>query len=241
MFEIVRLARNRSRSRDNYRAMQEYIASRAIDELEERGVDLADCKVLELAAGFGGYSIVLNRKAKCFLANDLSHDRFFEENGIPFLQFDVMKEFPLETESFDLIFCSSLIEHLPDPNPFLRECRRVLRPQGMLYLSFPPFYSLAMIGGHGFQPFHFLGEGLALRMHNWTRNAKVESYATVWGNWGLYPLTIGKVTGLIARNGFQIFDIYSRMSPINTARLPWILKDLATWHVCYLARNPTRA
>lgn len=236
MLETLKLARRRHRSADDYRAMQEYIACGAVKELYRRGIDIAACDVLELAAGRGGYSKVLNAKAKSFLANDLKPDGFFAEQGIAFESFDVAQPFPLASGSFDLIYCSSLIEHLRDPRSLLRECKRVLRPSGTLYLTFPPFYSLAMVGGHGFQPFHFLGEKLALRMHNWRHGRSIESYATLWGDWGLYPCTITGVAGLIADGGFDIFDTYTRLSPINTTRLPGILKDLATWHVCYLGR-----
>ena len=149
MFEIESLARNRHRSADHYRAMQEYIAAGAIRELESRGIDLAQCDVLELGAGAGGYSAVLKPRARSFLAADLNTSPFFEEQGIPFASFSAMDRFPLDSRTFDLIYCSSLIEHVPDPSILVSECRRVLRPQGRLYLSFPPFYSLAMIGGHG--------------------------------------------------------------------------------------------
>ena len=236
MFPILKLARNRLRSDDDYRAMQAYIATMSVNELEQRSVRMGDCDVLELAAGRGGYSTVLNSRAKSLLANEIDGDTYFQEQGIPFLAFDVMEPFPLPAESFDLIYCSSLIEHVADPANMLRECRRVLRRHGTLYLSFPPFYSLAMVGGHGFKPYHLLGETAALWAYNRRHGTNLKSYAEVGNNLSLYPLTIGEVTGLITRSGLRISHIYTRMSPINTAWWPWFLKDLATWHVCYLAR-----
>ena len=59
-----------------------------------------------------------------------------------------------------------------------------------------------------------------------------------YGTSGLYPLRIDQVKALLLDCDFEIIDIYTRMSTINTTRLPGILKDLATWHVCYLARKP---
>lgn len=237
MFQILTLARQRFRSPDDYRKMQGYIAERAVAELEARGIDLGACDVLETAAGSGGYSKVLNSKARSLLANDLSPDPFFERNGINFQAFDLMQPFPLAADRFDLIYSSSVIEHVPQPARFLAECRRVLRPDGTLYLSFPPFYSLAMIGAHGYQPFHFLGERLAVAMYNRRRKRHVTGYADTWDTFGLYPLTIAAVARLLADNGFRVTDRYTRMLPINTALLPGILKDLFTWHVCFLARK----
>ena len=236
MFEIFSLALNRHRSLEHYRAMQEYIAGRAIEELEARGVDFSCSDVLELASGAGGYSKPYAERAKSFLASDLNPHTVFSEQGIPFAKFNVNEPFPLDTDSFDLICCSSLIEHIARPRDMLLECKRALRPNGILYLTFPPFFSVAMVGGHSFKPFHFLGERVALAIHNWRRGTRIESYGTAWGNYGMYPLTISRVAALVGDCGFTIVDTYTRMSPVNTAKLPWILKDLATWHVCYLAR-----
>ncbi|HKK01542.1 MAG TPA: class I SAM-dependent methyltransferase [Desulfuromonadales bacterium] len=236
MFQFLRLAMNRGRSDGDYRAMQEQIARSTVAELKSRGIDFADKDVVELAAGLGGYSRVYAERAKTFIATDQRANPFFAEQGIAFVRFDVTKPFPLATDSVDLICTSSLIEHIEAPKSCLAECRRILRPGGTLYLSFPPFYSLLMVGGHGFKPFHFLGEKLCLKLHNAWRGVAVESYATAWGDYGLYPLTVAGVARLIRESGFDLYEQYTRMSPVNTARLPGFLADLATWHVCYLAR-----
>lgn len=48
---------------------------------------------------------------------------------------------PFADGSFDVITAAALIEHLPDPNAFLHECRRVLRTGGALFLTSPvPFF-----------------------------------------------------------------------------------------------------
>jgi len=216
--------------------MQEHIARGTVAEMKSRGIDFTGKDVVELAAGFGGYSKVYAENAKSFVATDQHTNPYFAEQDIPFLQFDVTEPFPLESNSVDLICTSSLIEHVTEPGAMLRECKRVLRPGGILYLSFPPFYSLSMVGGHSFKPFHFLGERLCVKLHNYWRQTNVESYATAWGDHGLYPLTIAGVAGLIGSSGFELIDGYTRMSPVNTAVLPGFLADLATWHACYLAR-----
>lgn len=236
MFEIVPLAMNRKRSPEHYRAMQEYIAKSSVDELMARGVDLSRLDVVELAAGAGGYSRTLRENSKSFLATDLHRNPFFEEQAIPFMLFNATEEFPMDEGSVDLIYSSSLIEHVAKPENLLRQCRRVLREDGLLYLSFPPFYSLSLVGGHMFKPFHLLGERIALKMYNFLHGTDIKSYATAWEGYGLFPLKISDVELMIRASGFDVVDIYTRMSPINTARLPGTMKDLLTWHVCYLAR-----
>ena len=45
----------------------------------------------------------------------------------------------LPPESFDTIIMSDAFEHLKDPEAVLRECRRLLRPGGRVFISFPPY------------------------------------------------------------------------------------------------------
>lgn len=235
---LLKLAAHRFRSSDHYRAMQGFIAEATVAELEARGIALASLEVLELGAGRGGYSGVLQRVSGSFIASDIERDPYFEATEIPFWKVDVTRPFPFASDRFDLIYCSSVIEHVEDSTTLLEESRRVLRPGGRLFLSFPPFYSLAMVGGHQFKPFHFLGESLAVRLTNLLRGREIRDYRTCFGSFGLFPLTIGEVDTRIRDAGFEITDIYTRMSAINTARLPGILKDIFTWHVCFLARAP---
>ena len=87
-----------------------------------------------------------------------------------------------------------------------------------MFLSFPPFYSLSMIGGHNFKPFHFLGERFAVFITNLYTGGNVRDYATCYGEFGLYPLTIGQVKELILTSEFILRDTYCRLSPINTGQ-----------------------
>jgi SAM-dependent methyltransferase len=217
--------------------MQRYIAESTVTELAARGVDLAASRVLELGAGLGGYSQVLFRKSNSFIASDLEKNSLLDAWDIPFRIVDVRQPFPFESCSFDLIYCSSLVEHIAEPRAMLRESRRVLRPGGTLFLSFPPFYSLAMVGGHMFKPFHFLGEKAAVWIFNRLHRTDIRDFASCYSTWGLYPLRIDRVTKLISDCEFEIKHVYTRMSAINTTQLPSLLKDLATWHVCYLAEK----
>ncbi len=49
--------------------------------------------------------------------------------------------FPFEDCTFDAIFSKSVLEHLFDPESFLKECKRVLRPGGRLILMTPDWIS----------------------------------------------------------------------------------------------------
>ncbi|MCC3570957.1 MAG: class I SAM-dependent methyltransferase [Microcoleus sp. PH2017_40_RAT_O_B] len=44
------------------------------------------------------------------------------------------KAMPYPDNSFDMVISNSIIHHLPDPLPFLQEVRRVLKPNGAIFL-----------------------------------------------------------------------------------------------------------
>lgn len=47
----------------------------------------------------------------------------------------VAEALPCEDNSFDVILCTQVLEHVDDPRQVLSEIRRVLRPRGVVYLS----------------------------------------------------------------------------------------------------------
>ncbi len=53
--------------------------------------------------------------------------------------------FPFDDEQFDVVFSKSLIEHLHNPNNFMRECYRILKPGGRIILMTPDWNSQARI------------------------------------------------------------------------------------------------
>lgn len=46
-------------------------------------------------------------------------------------------EAPYRAASFDVVVATELLEHLPDPLPFIRQARRLLAPGGAFYLTTP--------------------------------------------------------------------------------------------------------
>jgi SAM-dependent methyltransferase len=63
---------------------------------------------------------------------------------------------PFAAGSFDLVLCTEVLEHVPDPDAMLHEIRRVLGPRGALALTTPLTW-----GVHAAQDFHrWTGAGL---------------------------------------------------------------------------------
>jgi len=57
--------------------------------------------------------------------------------GIEYFQYDIAQGLPWDDAQFDAVFAGEIIEHLLDTLAFLKECRRVLRPMGVLVLTTP--------------------------------------------------------------------------------------------------------
>jgi SAM-dependent methyltransferase len=198
-----------------------------MDYLAEQGVGVHNALVLDLGCGSGGYSDAMARAGACVVSIDLHRPKASLPN---FVLADAV-QLPFDAGSFSLVFCASLIEHVPEPSQLLAQIRRVLAPGGFAYLSFPPFYS--PVGGHQFKPYHLLGERWALRLSG----RKVDGFATACGDWGLYPLTVRRARQLFSEAGLKITHESTRFLPFNLARIPW-LGEFLTWHVQFiLAKN----
>lgn len=104
--------------------------------------DLArDAPILEVGCGDGSFTRNLAEHSSRVTAVDISASQI-ERNArarpeIKFLQHDVAQTFPFENETFDVIWCSEVLEHLFDPGFALREMQRVLAPGGRLLVTVP--------------------------------------------------------------------------------------------------------
>jgi SAM-dependent methyltransferase len=51
-----------------------------------------------------------------------------------------LEELPMADGTYDLVLCSQVLEHIPEPVAVLKEIRRVLKPNGQAWFSAPLFY-----------------------------------------------------------------------------------------------------
>ncbi len=243
-----RIARQRARSEHDYLAFQAFQARWLIEYLGDHGVSLEGKRMLDLGSGVGGYSLEFARHAARVVSVDLMQPGRPEAHELPLWQVsgNALKV-PLRDGAFEVVFCASLIEHVREPEVLLAEIYRLLRPGGVAYVSFPPYWSPP--GGHEFTPYHYLGERLALRLvarrrvvAGWVKtmyasNDEARSFEDLYAGWGLYRMTIGKMRRLIAAGDFTCEDMSTRYMPISFIRWP-VLNELLTWHAQFLLRKP---
>jgi SAM-dependent methyltransferase len=76
------------------------------------------------------------------------HDELDLSGAIEFINEDIYNinpETDLE-EKFDLVILKDVIEHIPDQRRFIPELKKFLKPEGVVFFGFPPWYM--PFGGH---------------------------------------------------------------------------------------------
>lgn len=147
-----------------------------------RGLD-----VLDVASGEGFGSAYLAQTARSVVGVDISEEAVaharaaYTDDNLRFMTGDATR-LDLPDASFDVVVSFETIEHLPDPSIFIREIRRVLRPEGLLIVSTPnrDVYSPTSTPAN---PFH---------VHEMTRNEFLGTVGSAFRNVTLYgqrPLT----------------------------------------------------
>lgn len=119
------------------------------------------------------------------------------------------RSMPLATGSVNVVLCTQVLEHIPEPVRVLDEIRRVLRPGGTLILSVPGIYPQHGAPGDYWR---YMPQGLAWLLRDF-QSVNIRSEC---GTVGSFFLT------------FNMF-LYTFSGPV-----PW-LRKLVQWVVCPLS------
>ncbi|HUE69833.1 MAG TPA: class I SAM-dependent methyltransferase [Pirellulaceae bacterium] len=156
--EQARVLQGQFPRRDGYRYDREAKRARATgraDSLLEvtRGVSVHRC--LEFGAGDGHVALELTgRGLHCDTADIVDwRDEEVRQSGVRHCE---ARDNTLSCDEaeYDLVFSYNTFEHVEDPEAALRELVRVVRPGGVIYLSFGPLFN-APFGLHAYRTVYF--------------------------------------------------------------------------------------
>ena len=143
----------RFRSEYDYALFEYYRSAKVLAFLERADVQITG-RVLDAGCGGGGMPLSLSEEADHVVGIDLA-DRFVDAGtrlaaersltNLDFVRANGMA-LPFHAASFNLVLSHAVIEHVADASLYLRECARVLKPAGRMYLSTAPYLSFA--GAH---------------------------------------------------------------------------------------------
>jgi 2-polyprenyl-3-methyl-5-hydroxy-6-metoxy-1,4-benzoquinol methylase len=143
----------RFRSEYDYALFEYYRSAKVIAFLERAGIRIHG-RILDAGCGGGGMPLSLAEEAAFVVGIDPA-ERFQEagvrlgkeraQRNLTFALADGMF-LPFRDGTFDMVLSHAVIEHVSDAPLYLRECARVLTPNGHVFLSTAPYLSFA--GAH---------------------------------------------------------------------------------------------
>lgn len=112
-------------------------------EYVKQFVELTDKKVLDVGCGGGVFSEAMAANGGKVTAIDLAEDslevaklHLYESHlKIDYKQQSVEDFAKENANSFDLVVCMEMLEHVPDPQSVVDACAKILKPGGWLFLS----------------------------------------------------------------------------------------------------------
>ncbi len=109
--------------------------------LQEEGNNL---KILDIGCGNGVVSELIVKMGNEVWGIDENEEALkeAEKRGVKIFEGDLEKSLPFKDVSFDAVWCLRTLEHIFHTEHFLEECRRVLKPKGVLVITADNIVSL---------------------------------------------------------------------------------------------------
>lgn len=166
----------------------------------------APASVLDLAAGQGAFSVKLRELGHNVHAVDVSRDNW-KAADIPLAVANLDSEFASTISSagerFDAIAAIEIVEHLENPFRFIRECAKLLKPGGLLFLTSPNVEAVSSR-----VMFLYTGRLIGFGAYETVRPAHIT------------PIFKWKLDMMLDEAGLEIVhESYNRVLPISNGRI----------------------
>lgn len=218
-----------------------YLASETLQWLADEGVRVDGADLLDVGSGPGYYSSAFSAAGARVFELEVDESELgpigIRRSHSGIITVGDAGRLPFADESFDAVFSSNMLEHVPlGPVQVIQEVERVMRPGGWFYLSWTNWYS--PWGGHAISPFHYLGPKLGVNVY---RRIHGEPPKNVPGR-SLFPVHIGQVVRIVQRRTHLVMRAmvpryYPNVSVI--CRIPG-LRELLAWNCLILLEKPSR-
>lgn len=206
------------------------VLARDSADLVEQELPLAGKVVVDVGAGPVQFAQEFRRRGARYIAVDLDPEVSALADGGVAADAALL---PFATGSADLVFSSNLLEHVRKPGVVADELVRVVRPGGLVFLSYTNWWS--PWGGHETSPWHWLGGRRAVarytRRHGHPPKNRVgETLFKISVAWGMR---------WAARPGVHVVSARPRYLPRWAAplvRVP-IVREVLSWNLLLLVRR----
>lgn len=126
----------------SYDNLESFIIRNEIFKAVKNAIPQFKGKVLDSGCGSMPYKEIIleNKNVESYLGLDIDTSLNYEGAKPDFLWDGI--RMPFENESFDIVISTEVLEHVPDPDAYLTEVKRVLKPGGIFFFTVPFLMSL---------------------------------------------------------------------------------------------------
>lgn len=159
-------------------------------------------KVLDVGCGDGQIGKMIKDKFRCEVFGiDVSMKslELAKKNGLKVKRSRVEEKFPFASNSFDAVYAGEIIEHLFNPDAFIKEINRVLKKGGLLILTTPNLVGL------GARVSVFLGKTPWMVNNRLTKNSAGH----------IKYFTPKEIKSLLEDDGFKVLNLTSDIVKLN--------------------------
>ncbi len=168
-------------------------------------------RILDAGAGSHAYTPLLSRLGTEYISLDVTVERA-NQNVVGSLL-----SLPFQNSAFDTVFCSQVLEHLPEPLAALHEMARVLNSGGLLILTAP---HLSYLHNEPHDYFRFTRHGLAhLFGDSKFRIEELEAAGGLLSFVGHIPSVIGKT---FLRPVPIVYDVFLVLNALYSRGVAWL-------------------